>query len=635
MALKVGPYLLKEVLGSGSFADVRLAVHEKSGEKFAVKVFDKRKISCDDFETEVRREVKIMQYLRHPCIVSVHQVLMTGNNMYVVMELVTGGELYYEIVKHRRIPEDTSRKYFQDLVDAMAYCHRKGVYHRDLKPENLLLDGKGGIKITDFGMSWMREHSDQTLELLHTQCGTPKYMAPEVITKARYGYKGDKIDVWDCGMILFALMAGYLPFNGEDDRAVFRQIVFGRVKFPQWFSDGACDLLMHLLEKDPEKRWTLEQVRKHPWYLINYAGDPLERLRKEREARKAAQAASNRRSRSQERISVGRDYGGGVSSSGVSRGASRSRSRARGEDGGRARSRSAVRGGARTRSRSRAGGRGRRSDSAEGEGERRARGRGPAPPTDGMTSSQLAESFLQAAKKMEISATDGESGGPTVSSSSVPSGTARDSDAHVPKPPKIPAAASGSPKAVAAANAAASDHETAGQETPPAARKKPPPVTPIDTSASKDDATSGVKMSGRLVQLLSPRSQEKANQAAAGDANKGIGRLMNILSPKSAAAAAKQNIADENSLKDDGAADGDDESKHGVDSSEADAGEGDSASRDRLAQFFDGETPSSGRVTDEADDSDDLPKNFKGLKLTTTSKGVKRLVHKWKTTGAA
>mmetsp|Transcript_9759 Transcript_9759/g.26015 ORF Transcript_9759/g.26015 Transcript_9759/m.26015 type:complete len:618 (+) Transcript_9759:661-2514(+) len=616
MALKVGPYILKEVLGSGSFADVRLAVHEKSGEKYAVKVFDKRKISCDDFETEVRREVKIMQYLRHPCIVSVHQVLMTGNNMYVVMELVTGGELYYEIVKHRRIPEDTSRRYFQDLVDAMAYCHRKGVYHRDLKPENLLLDGKGGIKITDFGMSWMREHSDQTLELLHTQCGTPKYMAPEVITKARYGYKGDKIDVWDCGMILFALMAGYLPFNGEDDRAVFRQIVFGRVKFPQWFSDGACDLLMHLLEKDPEKRWTLEQVRKHPWYLVDYAGDPLERIRKEREARKAAQAASSRRGRSQERISIGRDYGaGGVSSSGVSRGTSRSRSRARGEEGARARSRSAVRGGARTRSRSRASGRGRRSDSAEGEGERRARGRGPAPPVDGATGSQLAESFLQAAKQME---------GANAESSAISAGSAvTEADAQVPKPPKIPV----SPPSPSATDAKAQDVRPAEMASP--AKKPPPPVTPL--TPTKEEATSGVRMSGRIVQLLSPRSQEKAQQAAQN--NTGIGRLINILSPRSAAALAHKSAAADNALNAEEGEDVKPAAAKGATLSTSDDG---TTNGDKLGTYFDGDTAASTGIGAEDDgaDDEDLPKNFKALKLSTTSKGVKRLVHKWKTTGA-
>mmetsp|Transcript_1828 Transcript_1828/g.4947 ORF Transcript_1828/g.4947 Transcript_1828/m.4947 type:complete len:585 (-) Transcript_1828:1130-2884(-) len=271
--MKVGNYILKETLGSGTFADVKLGIHATTGQRYAVKVFDRRRMSMDEFEREVRKEVKIMQYLRHPNIVAVEQVLMSGNNMYIVMELVEGGELYYEIVKRKRLDEKSARKYFQDLVDAMLYCHRKGVYHRDLKPENLLITADDNIKITDFGMSRMKESIDNADNLLHTQCGTPKYMAPEVIVKAKHGYKGDKIDTWDCGMVLFAMMAGYLPFNGDDDRAVFRQIVFGKVKFPKWFSDDLCHLLTGVLEKDPNKRMTLDEVVLHPWFLIDYNGE--------------------------------------------------------------------------------------------------------------------------------------------------------------------------------------------------------------------------------------------------------------------------------------------------------------------------------------------------------------------------
>jgi 5'-AMP-activated protein kinase, catalytic alpha subunit len=142
-AMKVGQYILKQKIGEGAFAEVRLAVHETSGQEFAVKVFDRAALPRSDLEKDVRREIKIMQYLRHPGIVSIHAALVTETKMYLVMELVRGGELYDEIVSKRRVDEVTSRYYFQQLVDAMIYCHRRGVVHRDLKPENILVTADG------------------------------------------------------------------------------------------------------------------------------------------------------------------------------------------------------------------------------------------------------------------------------------------------------------------------------------------------------------------------------------------------------------------------------------------------------------------------------------------------------------
>jgi serine/threonine protein kinase len=274
--VKVGNYILKQKLGEGAFAEVRLGVHEDTGEEYAVKILDRSAIPRSDFEKDVKREIKIMKYLRHPGIVSIHAVLVTETKMYLVMELVHGGELYEEIVKKRRIDEETARKYFQQLVDAMVYCHRRGVVHRDLKPENLLLTRDGNLKITDFGMSWMKDKIDlenNAKRLLQTQCGTPKYMAPEVIAPSSQGYDGEKLDAWECGMVLYALLAGYLPFNGDDDSSVFHSILRGKLNFPAHFSPGAKDILTRLLEKDPDKRASLPKVREHMWFLVNYIGD--------------------------------------------------------------------------------------------------------------------------------------------------------------------------------------------------------------------------------------------------------------------------------------------------------------------------------------------------------------------------
>jgi serine/threonine protein kinase len=274
--VKVGNYVLKQKLGEGAFAEVRLGVHAQTGEEYAVKILDRAAITGLDFERDVKREIKIMKYLRHPGIVSIHAVLVTESKMYLVMELVRGGELYEEIVKKRRIDEETARKYFQQLVDAMVYCHRRGVVHRDLKPENLLLTGDGNLKVTDFGMSWMKDHMEpecNAKRLLQTQCGTPKYMAPEVIALSAQGYDGEKLDAWECGMVLYALLAGYLPFNGEDDNSVFNSILRGKLQFPSHFSPGAKDVLKQLLEKDPANRASLECIREHMWFLVDYRGD--------------------------------------------------------------------------------------------------------------------------------------------------------------------------------------------------------------------------------------------------------------------------------------------------------------------------------------------------------------------------
>ena len=270
--VKVGKYILKKKIGEGAFAEVRLAQHEDTREEFAVKIFDKQILPESTIEKDVRREIKIMKYLRHPNIVSIHAVLMTSTKMYLVMELVKGGELYDEIVSKRRIDEKTSRRYFHQIVDAMTYCHSRGVFHRDLKPENLLVN-KGVIKLTDFGMSWMKDVMNpdfQARTLLQTQCGTPKYMPPEIIQRPASGYDGEKLDAWECGMVLYALLAGYLPFSGDNDNEVFRSILKGNIKYPHYFSSGAKDVLSKLLIKDPEKRWSLRQIQCHAWFLVDY-----------------------------------------------------------------------------------------------------------------------------------------------------------------------------------------------------------------------------------------------------------------------------------------------------------------------------------------------------------------------------
>lgn len=273
---KIDNYIIKHRIGTGATAEVRIAEHHETGEVFAVKIFNLDSSDEDRMKIEatIRTEIQVMQYLRHPNIVHIQNVLLSKTKLYLFMEYVDGGELYDEIVNHRRIGESTSRHYFQQIVDAVVYCHRRGVVHRDLKPENLLIDrNSGNIKITDFGLSRMREAIDGKKQMLKTQCGTPKYMAPEVIARAPNGYDGEKCDAWECGVVLYALIAGYLPFTGESEKDVFRSVIHTKLRFPKFFSLGLRDILSKLLQKDPQKRATLEEIRSHPWFLVDYQGE--------------------------------------------------------------------------------------------------------------------------------------------------------------------------------------------------------------------------------------------------------------------------------------------------------------------------------------------------------------------------
>lgn len=234
---------------------------------------DKSDIKAQEMTMNVRREIAIMKALKHRNIVNLRQVLTSQSKLYIVMDLVTGGELFTKILKEGKLEESVARRYFQQLVDGIEYCHRRGVCHRDLKPENLLIDETTGeLKITDFGLSAMRGAST-TEELLHTQCGSPNYCAPEIIARHKQGYNGNKVDAWSCGIILFALLAGFLPFYDENTKVLYRMIQRDEVKFPKKFPPDAKDLVLRLLHKEPEKRYTLAEVKKHPWFAVDYEGD--------------------------------------------------------------------------------------------------------------------------------------------------------------------------------------------------------------------------------------------------------------------------------------------------------------------------------------------------------------------------
>lgn len=269
---RIGDYVLKETLGSGSFGKVKLAVNETTGKHYACKIIEKDIVKERTLLNQVQKEIHIMRNLQHRNTVSLVAVLASASKIFIVMELVTGGELFDEIRRNRRLTEPYARFYFRQLIDGLQYCHDHGVYHRDLKPENLLLDENHTLKITDFGLSYLKAQNNSLTTsltksgLLHTQCGTPNYVAPEIITLDATGYSGARVDAWSCGIILYVLVAGSLPFDEPQMEGLFRSIVRGSVDFPHFFSEDLRDLISNLLKTSPKERYRLADVRRHPWF---------------------------------------------------------------------------------------------------------------------------------------------------------------------------------------------------------------------------------------------------------------------------------------------------------------------------------------------------------------------------------
>ncbi|XP_073148755.1 CBL-interacting serine/threonine-protein kinase 6 [Henckelia pumila] len=257
-----GKYELGRLLGHGTFAKVFHARNLKTGKSLAIKIVGKEKVIRVGMMEQVKREISVMKMMKHPNIVELHEVMASKTKIYFVMEFVRGGELFAKISKGK-LREEAARNYFQQLISAVDFCHSRGVYHRDLKPENLLLDEVGNLKVTDFGLSAFSDHLRQD-GLLHTTCGTPAYVAPEVIGKK--GYDGAKADIWSCGVILFALLAGYLPFQDDNIVAMYRKIYRGDFKCPPWFSPEARKLITKMLDPNPSTRITIAKIMDCSWF---------------------------------------------------------------------------------------------------------------------------------------------------------------------------------------------------------------------------------------------------------------------------------------------------------------------------------------------------------------------------------
>ncbi|XP_058722713.1 SNF1-related protein kinase catalytic subunit alpha KIN10-like [Vicia villosa] len=255
-------YKMGKTLGIGSFGKVKIAEHVLTGHKVAIKILNRRKIKNMEMEEKVRREIKILRLFMHHHIIRLYEVVETPTDIYVVMEYVKSGELFDYIVEKGRLQEDEARSFFQQIISGVEYCHRNMVVHRDLKPENLLLDSKWSVKIADFGLSNIMRDG----HFLKTSCGSPNYAAPEVISGKLYA--GPEVDVWSCGVILYALLCGTLPFDDENIPNLFKKIKGGIYTLPSHLSPGARDLIPRLLVVDPMKRITIPEIRQHQWFQL-------------------------------------------------------------------------------------------------------------------------------------------------------------------------------------------------------------------------------------------------------------------------------------------------------------------------------------------------------------------------------
>lgn len=262
-----GKYEIGKLLGCGAFAKVYHAREVSTGQSVAVKVINKSRLKNNlSLMNNIVREVSIMSKLGHRHVVRIFEVLATKRKIFFVMEYLKGGELFGKVAKGR-FSEDLGRKYFQQLISAVSYCHHRGVYHRDLKLENMLLDENGDLKVSDFGLSAVKDQV-RADGLLHTLCGTPAYVAPEILGKK--GYDGARVDIWSCGIVLFVLTAGYLPFNDQNLMNMYRKIYKGEFRCPKWMSPELKRFISRLLDTNPATRITVDEIKQDPWFRKGY-----------------------------------------------------------------------------------------------------------------------------------------------------------------------------------------------------------------------------------------------------------------------------------------------------------------------------------------------------------------------------
>ena len=263
-AKQIGQFILGDTIGSGTFGTVRIATHCLTNEKVAVKVLDKVRILEEINKTRFEREIKILKLLHHRNLIQLYSVIQNSTTIYLIMEYAEGDELFDYINNKKRLSETEACRFYQQMISGIEYLHKIKVVHRDLKPENLLLDNNHNLKIVDFGLSNVYPINDNGL--LSTACGSPCYAAPEMIQGKKY--IGVNVDIWSSGIILYAMLCGYLPFEEKSNDLLYKKITKGEFVIPFYLSDSAKDLLRKVLNVNPERRLDIDGIKNHEWFNI-------------------------------------------------------------------------------------------------------------------------------------------------------------------------------------------------------------------------------------------------------------------------------------------------------------------------------------------------------------------------------
>ena len=258
--LKIDHYIIEKTIGEGGFGKVKLARHEFTGSEVAIKIINKNLVKQKKMSSKIQREIRLLKYFDHPNMIRLYQVLDTTQNIFVVMEYVSGGELFSLVKKEKGLSEDKARLLFRQIIDGVQYCHQNLVAHRDLKLENILVDKTGLIKIADFGLSNFMKDG----HFLKTSCGSLHYAPPEIIQAKPY--TGVEVDTWSCGVILYAMITAGLPFDHDTVANLMELICKGEFNIPDSVSPEAADLIRRMLRVNPLERISLSDIKRHKWF---------------------------------------------------------------------------------------------------------------------------------------------------------------------------------------------------------------------------------------------------------------------------------------------------------------------------------------------------------------------------------
>jgi len=257
---KLGPYIMQDEIGHGSYSSVVKAVRIDGEIYSACKIISKKMLNQTINPEQVEKEVHVLHQIQHKRVIKLVDLMQDTINFYLFLEYCPGGNMASKIIKNGKIPENQAKRYFFQLMQGIDFIHDNKVAHRDIKLENVLLDSKDNVKIADFGFSRFIEPGT----LSSTMCGTPAYAAPEIYCSNTYDPMSS--DIWSCGVVLYTMITGHLPWHGHNQLSIMDQIMNGHFFFPTYISHPLADLITQMMNKDPSQRLTSKDILNHHWF---------------------------------------------------------------------------------------------------------------------------------------------------------------------------------------------------------------------------------------------------------------------------------------------------------------------------------------------------------------------------------